>query len=369
MGPALGYRSFVGKIGFCLWVLGLAAGCTTGAAAQEQAATQDESITTLHVYTNLVQIPTLVLGPDREQLKAPIAEKRFSVSVDSGRWFRATHVRREGDDPISLAILLDMRGGEGDFAPNLADVIADLPPSLLNAKDHVSIYALGCDLMQSLNDAPADAAQMKLGIDKALTFWDTQKKDLTCVQQDHLWDALAYVAGRLYQLPGRRVILALTQGKDSGSKHTWNEARRYLQDTGVAVFGISHDFPLAREKNRSFFSTRIIGTYEDPFSYVCELSGGLVFRVEIQALAATTKTVATMLRDRYIVEFPRPSNATSGPHEMRVKIDRGDTDFIVATGITVPLPDPAVLADPTTVSVGPKDTPELGDRHIMSKPQ
>jgi hypothetical protein len=60
-------------------------------------------------------------------------------------------------------------------------------------------------------------------------------------------------------------------------------------------------------------------------------------------------------------------------HEVIVKFrsgeDRwGDKDFIVATGITVPSPDPAVLADPTTVSAGPKDTPELGDRHIITKP-
>jgi hypothetical protein len=323
---------------------------------------------TLHVYTNLVQIPTLVLGHDLEQIK-PIAENKFSVSVDSGPWFRATHVRREGDDPISLAVVLDMRFGAGDFIPKVRDSLADLAPSLLRDRDHVSIYVLGCDLMRSLNDVPADATQMKLGVDKALKFWDVQAQDFTCFHQDHLWDALAYVAGQLYQLPGRRVILALTQGKDSGSKHTWNETRRYLQDTGVAVFGISHDYPLARGKNRSFFSTRIIGTNEDPFLYVCELSGGLVFRVEIQAFAATTKTFVTMLRDRYIVEFPRPSNATSGQHEMRVKIDRGDKDFIVATGITVPLQDPAVLADPTTVTAGPKDAPELGTRHPLTKPQ
>jgi hypothetical protein len=336
--------------------------------AQNPATSQDEQVHTLHVYTNSIQIPTLVLGHDLEQIK-PIAENKFSVSVDSGPWFRATHVRREGDDPITLAVLLDMRFGAGDFIPKLRDSIADLAPSLLHGRDHVSIYILGCDLMRSLNDVPADAAQMKLGVDKALKFWDVQTQDFTCLQQDHLWDALAYIAGQLYQLPGRRVILALTQGKDSGSKHTWNEARRYLQDTGVAVFGISHEYPLTRRKNRSFFSTSLIGTNEDPFPYVCELSGGLVLRVEIQALAATTKTFVTMLRNRYIVEFPRPSNATSGQHEMRVKIDRGDKDFIVATGVTLPLQDPAVLADPTTVIAGPKDAPEMGTRHPLTKPQ
>src|ERR1700754_666510 len=125
---------------------------------------QNGQVPTLHVYTNLVQIPTLVLGHGLEQID-PIAENRFSVSVDSGPWFRATHVRREGDDPISLAVLLDMRFGSGDFIPKLRDTIADLAPSLLHERDHVSIYVLGCDLMRSLNDVPVDAGQLRNGVD------------------------------------------------------------------------------------------------------------------------------------------------------------------------------------------------------------
>src|ERR1700690_3084897 len=70
-----------------------------GAAAQDEAPT-------LHVYTNLVQVPTLVLNRNGRP-PAPIAEDRFFVSVDGGPKFRVTHARLEGDDPISLAIVLD----------------------------------------------------------------------------------------------------------------------------------------------------------------------------------------------------------------------------------------------------------------------
>lgn len=325
--------------------------------AQDVPAPKDEPISTLHVYTNSIQIPTLVLGPDRERIAEPIAANRFSVSVDSGPWFRATYVRREGDDPISLAILLDMRWS--DFAPKIGDAIADLAPSLLHAKDHVSIYALGCDLMRSSNDAPADATQLKLGVGRALQFLTTQK-NVTCLQQDHLWDALAYVAGQLYQLPGRRVILAVSQGRDHGSMNTWNEARSYLQETGVAVFGMLHTITFGRD----IYSAEL-----DPFSAVCESSGGFVFHATVPTLDATMKTFVTTVRDRYIVEFPRPKNATSGKHAMQVKVAHGEYYFVRVAGISVPLPDPAVLADPSTVSAGPKDAPEQGTRKILKKPQ
>jgi hypothetical protein len=328
-------------------------------AAQDAPASHDETTPTLHVYTNSIQIPALVLDPSRERIAKPIAGERFSVSIDSGPWFRATHVRLEGDDPLSLSILLDMRGGAVDFMPQLEDVIADLAPSTLHAKDHVSIFALGCDLMQSLKDAPADAPQLKAGVERAFAFWNTQK-NITCLQEDHLWDALAYLAGQLYQLPGRRVILAVSQGWDRGSKHTLDQTTGYLQDTGVAVFGMSHSTPSP---------LRIEPVKVDPFHFVCESSGGMVFRATIPSFAETMKTFVTTLRERYIVEFPRPSNATPGAHAMRVKIAHGDADFIRAAGISVPLPDPAMLADPTTVSTGPRDAPKMGDRPTLNRPR
>ena len=113
-------------------VVGLSSGARL--VAQGVGIAQGDPVPTLHVYTNLIQIPTLVLSPDLGPVKGRIEENKFSVSVDSGPWFRATHVRREGDDPISLAILMDMRYGEGDFIPKLRDAIVGLAPSDLHEK-------------------------------------------------------------------------------------------------------------------------------------------------------------------------------------------------------------------------------------------
>jgi hypothetical protein len=53
---------------------------------------------------------------------------------------------------------------------------------------------------------------------------------------------------------------------------------------------------------------------------------------------------------------------------MRVKVDHGERYFVRSAGSSVPTPDPRVLADPTTVSAGPKDAPEMGTRKILTKP-
>jgi hypothetical protein len=187
------------------------------------------------VYTNLVQVPTLVLQGNRQPLQTQISEKRFSVSIDSGPWFQVTHVRLEGNDPISMSILLDTNAK--DFMPGISDEIAALAPTWLTARDHVSIYAMDCNLVRSLNDVQANSASLKVGVDAALKSWTMRrgKKDSTCKRSVSLWDTVGYMATELSKLPGRRVILMVSDGRDRGSARSWDEVRRYLQAEGIAL--------------------------------------------------------------------------------------------------------------------------------------
>jgi hypothetical protein len=335
--------------------------------AQETAVQPEEPVPTLHVYTNLIQVPTLVLGLNRERLKTPIAASRFSISIDNGPWFRATHVRMEGDDPISLSILLDVSGDTAELMPKLGDAIAGLAPLSLHPKDHVSIYALDCSLVQSLNDVPAESGQLKLGVEKALESWMLRRQnehEPNCEQSVHLWDALTYITGDLAKLPGRRVLLAVTNGRDKGSNYTWNKARDFAEAKGVTVFGLSYLPGYAKDTN----SAILRWSSEDPFHSLCELSGGIVLFTNMRSHVETLKEFLTIVRGRYIVEFPRPANARPGAHVKEVKI-ANSMNFIRPAGISVPLLDPAVAADPTTINSGPSLTPELGTRAPMKKPQ
>jgi hypothetical protein len=252
--------------------------------------------------------------------------------------------------------------------PKIDDAIAGLAPLTLHPKDHVSVYVLDCSLIRSLNDVPSGSAQLKLGVEMALESWTIGKQNRhepSCRQSIHLWDALAHITGELYKLPGRRVVLAVSEGKDKGSGHSWNEVRSYAQATGVAVFGLSYIPQYARDLNHAFLRW----SSEDPFHSLCELSGGVVFLTNTRSLPQTLREFVTTVRERYIVEFPRPANSTAGEHGFEVTIAKGQGDFIRPAGISVPVPDVALLADPTTVPSDPSRTPELGTRKTMKKRQ
>jgi hypothetical protein len=346
------------------WLFALSS--ITGLAAQQQPTSQDEPIRTLHVYTDLVQVPTLVLGRNHESISPPIAEQRFSVSIDFGPWFRVTHTRMEGTDPISLSILLDTGGSAADLLPKIDNAIAALAPSSLTSRDRVSIYVLDCALTRSLNDIPAGSALLKLGTDSALEPWTIHKRDRhPCKQSVHLWDALGYVATELSKLPGRRVMLVVSDGHDGGSVRTWNEVRGYTQAAGVAVFGMMNTAITPGWSN-------ILWAHHNDanaFQTICELSGGMLMLTTPDSIGNTLAQSIALLRGRYIVEFPRPRNSTKGEHDMRIKIAKAGNDFIRPSGISVPMPDPALLADPTTVPSDPSHAPEQGQRHVMTKPQ
>jgi len=335
----------------------------TAASNASRLAAQESAPPTLHVYANLVQVPTLVLSPTRGRI-APVAPGRFWISIDSGPSFRATHVRPEGDDPISLSILVDVRGSEAKLLPKLDEAIAHLAPTFLHPNDHVSIYVLDCSLFLYANDIPAESGPLKHAVTSALNEWTVHlqaKRGPDCRLPTHLWDALAYMTGKLYTLPGRRVVLAMTDGSDTGSTHTWNELTKFAQASGVAIFGLSES---------TSFSERLLDRKqrsENFFNSVCELSGGMVLFAGETHVADTLKRFTAMLRERYIVQFPRPLNGTVGPHGLQVTIE-GSQNFIRSTGISFPPADPALLADPNTMPQYPSHAPVQGSRRILADP-
>jgi hypothetical protein len=190
--------------------------------------------------------------------------------------------------------------------------------------------------------------------------WMQRKKDkhaAKCEEGVGLWDDLALVAVRMTDSPGRPVILVVTDGKEKGSKHPWSEVTELAQDEGIAAFGLCYGVDAAIG-DMTLPSRRGGGTYRQDmasqFISLCETSGGIVTRMDERgSLQEALQRFVQMVRQRYIVEFPRPSNSTAGKHHLQVKVGR-DEYLIRPSGMSVPIPDPALLSDPTTV---PSRTP------------
>jgi hypothetical protein len=93
--------------------------------------------------------------------------------------------------------------------------------------------------------------------------------------------------------------------------------------------------------------------------------GGRLLPTSAKDLGKQLAWAVTLIRGRYIVEFPRPVTTVGRPHSPEITISRRDA-FIRAAGAEFPTNDPAILNDPTTVPPDLSRSPELGNRKILT---
>jgi len=338
---------------------------------------------TLHVYTNLKQVPVLVLTHDYQRMK-PIDPSGFRLSLDSGPRFRPTYVRREADDPISLAILIDASKPDNELLPPLIQAIAALPPDFLHPQDRVSVYAIDCTLIRTTYDSAANPAVLADGVQRAMMPWQTrqtennelkkQKKAIPppCRTRLPLWDSLAEVLDDLDQQPGRRVLLAITDGEDTGSRTVWRNVMLHAQLHSEAVFGLLPEITTI-SKLQTPWETRetrhieapSFGGPENKFEQICVNSGGIQLQANEHTTMFRLKEFTQMLRERYILEFPRAKNEEAGIHTLAVTYRKKNDLYIASAGITVPIASEEERKGANTIQPDLSQKPTEGDRKVL----
>ena len=179
---------------------------------------------------------------------------------------------------------------------------------------------------------------------------------------------IATTITQMQNLPGRRVLLVLSDGVDRGSKVSWEEVRRYAVRSGVTIMGI-RAAPVFNQ-----FSTfgpdeqqRFASVTEDIFATLCGGTGGITFYDNAGTIDLTLRRVIDFIRNRYILEFQRPSNTTAGDHTIAVSIP-DKAAIIRVSGATFPLRDQELTNDPSTVPTDLSHAPEFGDRKVLTQP-
>jgi hypothetical protein len=297
---------------------------------------------TLKVYANLVQIPTLVLDSDHQRLPQ-IDFRRFQVSLDGGRRFAPTHVRMEGEDPLDLAIVIDVGGRErNDLVTGLDDAVAAMTQKVLRPQDRISIYVLSCNLLRTVHAAPPEPALLRRSIDEGLQSPKLGKNGAgaSCGTNVYLWGAITAVITDLNDAMGRRAILIISNGHDDGSVISWGKLHDYAGAEGVALFGLRNGNDVWSAWQRD---------HTDPFGSLCESTGGIVMDGGKRDLQKRLLQWIELLRGRYVVEFPRPQALGNGSHDIVVTIKRDGLAFTTLAGVSVSLPDPKITADPNYV--------------------
>ena len=306
-------------------------------------AQQDQTpVYTLKVYTDLVQVPTLVLDHDRQTLPR-INFQRLRVSLDSGKEFAPTHVRMEGDDPLSLAILIDVGGKErSELVAGLAAATAEMATKELHPQDRVSIYLVSCNLLRTGYEVQPFPALLRSSIAEGLQSPKLGKSSagVPCGTKVYLWAAMTAVIKDMTSASGRRAMLVVSNGRDDGSVISWPKLHEYAGYEGVALFGLGETTPTWNAWQSD---------HTDAFRSLCESTGGIVMRGEKRDLPKRLQQWIELLRGRYVVEFPQPRALSNGQHDIAISVKNDGMAFTTVAGVSMTLPDPKITADPNYV--------------------
>jgi hypothetical protein len=159
----------------------------------------------------------------------------------------------------------------------------------------------------------------------------------------------------LDQQPGRRVLLAITDGGDDGSKTRWKDVMFHAQIRSETVFGLVPINPLSFDDP------------EDKFRQICEDSGGIELQAKVPTTLLRLKEFTQMLRERYILEYPRGPNEEAGLHTIEVSYRKKSNLYIATTGITVPIASEDEKESMKTMQADPSRTPPVGTRKALPK--
>ena len=306
---------------------------------------------TLHVYSTLLQIPVLVLGSKHEALP-PLDPASFLVSLGKNVPFKPLRVRLEGDDPVTLAILLD--GSTGDsLVPLAADGLAAMAGERLRPQDRVAVYTMdGCKLRRMHTLAAVDVEAVRTSVQHAVVFspWQSYGPHAEpCPKPVGVWDAIDFLSRGLAAEPGRRVVLAVTNGANQGGLLTADAARRTANLAGVTVFAVAERFkvPILLGAHPQTVAGWRVGSM---LGFLTEGSGGLTVEATRNNLPYAFAHFVELLRGRYILEFQRPANVAGGTSIITVQCGLPHA-FIRPAGTSLPTADP-VTQDPA-VQHGP----------------
>ena len=281
-----------------------------------------------------------------------VAIDKLKIKVGNGAPFSPLAMRREGEDPLSIAILIDDSRDVWHDLGQVAEDLSSLAGISLMPSDRVSVYALDCVMTRSMLATAPDKENVKKAITDGLAYPNLHggKTSSACGKSVHLWDSVAAVVSGLSHAPGRRVVLLISSGADHGSKYDWQTVQQYAVDQSVAIFGLRDQ----RQADADTFTQTGLSTQRSlggvvsatnvpqiaprdaqQFELLCANAGGLTLSSTTMFRKDALADIFFLVRNRYILTIPASAYPPGASHSIKVTLPL-QPYFLSATGASAP---------------------------------
>jgi VWFA-related protein len=251
--------------------------------------------------------------------------------TDNGQQREIRNVWQESDLPLTIALVADISGSQLGFVKSHRDAVGQFLKQVIGPRDRAMIVEVAQQswLLSDLTGSSADldAAVQKIGSPegKRSHLLGPPCRNLRVPHScggTALWHGLYQTAMALKRVTGRKAIVVLSDGMDTGSDVSMTDLIEAAQSAEAVVYSVKYASP-AR------FAS-IVATVAQALSHGLERldreTGGLTFPNPGRKTSEVFSRIESDLRDMYVLGLTPPDGARDGKfHKIEVKTVRSDT--------------------------------------------
>ncbi len=227
------------------------------------------------VDVDLVELYTTVLDRQGRPMTAGLEAKDFAVSEDGARQ-QILRFERVTDLPIHAAVALDVSASMEKSLEQAQAAALQFLQGAVRPKDRAAVI--------TFNDHPTLAVKFTRDV-KTLA---GGLAGLKAERGTALYDSLVFSFYCFNGLKGRRAILLLSDGRDEGSRFTYDEALEFARRSGVTVYAIGLGDEVEKRK----------------LAVIAEETGGRAFFPrDAGELAGIYAAIEEELRSQYLIAY------------------------------------------------------------------
>jgi len=239
------------------------------------------------VEVNFVELYASVLDHQKRPV-ANLEQKDFAVSEDGvkqeiARFERVTNL------PIHAAVTIDVSASMEKNLDKARAAAVQFLQGTIQPKDRAAVVTFNDHpnlTVKFTNDIPTLAGGLA---------------GLKAERGTALYDSIIFTLYYFTGVKGQRALLLLTDGKDEGSRFTFEDALEYARRAGVTIFAIGLGDDAEHRK----------------LEKLSEETGGRAFFLKnVDELAGIYATIEAELRSQYLIAY-QSSNTTSGSNTFR----------------------------------------------------
>jgi len=264
-------------------------------------------------------------GAPAKNLKAADFDVR-----DDGQRREITNFWQESDLPLTVALVADVSGSQAGYVKSHREAIAQFLRQVIGSADKAMIVEVGPQA-HLISQLTASADDLAAAVEKIGTREGTQSPLLgTPCRNQHfphtcggtaLWHGLYYAAKELKPVSGRKAIVVMSDGMDTGSDVSLSDLIEMAQSSGVVVYSIKYASPMR------FISitAAVLQAVSRGLARLSTETGGLTFPNPGGKASEIFAQIEADMRNLYMLGFSPPEEAWNGKfHKLEVKVDEKD---------------------------------------------